>query len=142
MVQWLRLCTPSTEAVGFIPGWGTRSHMLQLKMRHTATKTWCKLIHSLKIKNKQHPGNRGGSATVCGYLILFPECQLLLGLRQLLGPVHHEVDEIDAPSERDKHQDVGDDPQTDSHCPAGRGRYGDSTLGSAQGTQMHVFLTF
>lgn len=56
-----------------------------------------------------------------GYLVLFPERQLLLRLLQPLGPVHHEVDEGDAARERQKHQDVGDDPQTDGHHPAGRG---------------------
>lgn len=70
------------------------------------------------------------------YLILFPEGQLLLGLLQLLGPVHHKVDEVNAPSQRDKHQDVGDDPQADGHCPAGRGREV-SSLGSAQGPEVH-----
>ena len=43
VVQWLRLCTPN--AAGLIPGQGTRSHklqlrvhMLQLKIPHAATK--------------------------------------------------------------------------------------------------------
>ena len=32
VVQWLRLCTPNAGDPGSIPGQGTRSHMLQLKM--------------------------------------------------------------------------------------------------------------
>ena len=31
MVQWLRLCAPSAEGLGLIPGQGTRYHMPQLK---------------------------------------------------------------------------------------------------------------
>ena len=30
MVQWLRLCAPSTGGPGLIPGQGTRPHMVQL----------------------------------------------------------------------------------------------------------------
>ena len=37
-VQWLRLCSPSTGALGLIPGQGTRSSMLELKILHAATK--------------------------------------------------------------------------------------------------------
>ena len=32
VVQWLRLCTPNAGALGLIPGQGTRSHMLQLRL--------------------------------------------------------------------------------------------------------------
>ena len=32
VVQWLRLCAPNAGAVGLIPGQGTRSHMLQLRV--------------------------------------------------------------------------------------------------------------
>ncbi|TEA37724.1 hypothetical protein DBR06_SOUSAS9210046, partial [Sousa chinensis] len=32
MVQWLRLCAPSGRGLGSIPGQGTRSHMLQLRV--------------------------------------------------------------------------------------------------------------
>ena len=40
MVQWLGLHTPNAGDLGLIPGWGTRSHMLQLsnqinKIRNT-----------------------------------------------------------------------------------------------------------
>ena len=59
MVQWLRLSTPNTGGSGSIPGQGTRSCMLQLKILHAArkishvatkilhaaTKTWCSLIN-------------------------------------------------------------------------------------------------
>ena len=39
-VQWLRLHTPNAGALSLIPGQGTRSYMPQLKILHTATKTW------------------------------------------------------------------------------------------------------
>ena len=32
VVQWLRLHTPNAESLGSIPGQGTRSHMLQLRV--------------------------------------------------------------------------------------------------------------
>ena len=32
MVQWLRLCIPNAGDPGSIPGQGTRSHMLQLRV--------------------------------------------------------------------------------------------------------------
>ena len=45
MVQWQRLCAPKAEGLGLISGRGTRSHMLQLRIRmlqqkilHAATK--------------------------------------------------------------------------------------------------------
>ena len=47
MVQWLKLCAPNAEGLGSIPGQGTRSHMLklrvgmsQLKILGAATKMW------------------------------------------------------------------------------------------------------
>lgn len=64
-----------------------------------------------------------------GYLILFPKCQLLLRLLQLLGPVHHKVDEVDAPGQREEHQDVGNDSQADSHRPAERSSTRMQTVG-------------
>ena len=39
VVQWLRLCAPNAGGLGSNPGQGTRSHMSQLKIPHTATKT-------------------------------------------------------------------------------------------------------
>ena len=52
MVQWLRLQAPNAEGQGSIPGWGTRSHMpqlrvrvLQLKIPHATTKTRCSQIN-------------------------------------------------------------------------------------------------
>ena len=52
VVQWLRLCTPNAGGPGLIPGQGTRSHMLQLrvhmlqlKILYAATKTWCSQIN-------------------------------------------------------------------------------------------------
>ena len=47
MVQWLRLWPPNTGGLRSIPGQGTRSHMLQLKILHIATK-----IH-ISIKKKK-----------------------------------------------------------------------------------------
>ena len=38
MVQWLSLCTPSAGGSGSVPGQGTRSHMLQLKILCAATR--------------------------------------------------------------------------------------------------------
>ena len=32
VVQWLELCAPNAEGLGLIPGQGTRSHMLQLRV--------------------------------------------------------------------------------------------------------------
>ncbi|TEA38804.1 hypothetical protein DBR06_SOUSAS610174, partial [Sousa chinensis] len=40
VVQWLRLHAPSAGGPASIPGQGTRSHMLQLKILHATTKTW------------------------------------------------------------------------------------------------------
>ena len=40
VARWLRLCVPSTGGLGLIPGLGTRSHMVQRKILHAATKTW------------------------------------------------------------------------------------------------------
>ena len=36
--QWLRLHVPNAEALGLIPGQGTRSHIQQLNRLHAATK--------------------------------------------------------------------------------------------------------
>ena len=33
VVQWLRLCAPNAGGPGLIPGQGTRSHMLQLRVQ-------------------------------------------------------------------------------------------------------------
>ena len=38
VLQWLGLHAFNAEGPGSIPGQGTRSHMLQLKITHTATK--------------------------------------------------------------------------------------------------------
>ena len=38
VVQWLRLCTPNAGGLNSIPGQGTRSHMLQLKIWDAAMK--------------------------------------------------------------------------------------------------------
>ena len=39
VVQWLRLHAPTAGAQGSIPGWGTKSHKLQLKIQYAETKT-------------------------------------------------------------------------------------------------------
>ena len=51
-VQWLRLHAPNAGGWGSIPGQGTRSHMLQLrvcilqlKIPSAATETWCSQIN-------------------------------------------------------------------------------------------------
>ena len=31
VVQWLRFCAPKAEALGSVPGQGTRSHVLKLR---------------------------------------------------------------------------------------------------------------
>ncbi|TEA32578.1 hypothetical protein DBR06_SOUSAS4910067, partial [Sousa chinensis] len=38
MVQWLRLHAPNTGGPALVPGQGTRSCMLQLKILHATTK--------------------------------------------------------------------------------------------------------
>ena len=35
---WVRLCASTAGGPGSIPGWGTRSHMLQLRSPHATTK--------------------------------------------------------------------------------------------------------
>ena len=39
VAQWLRVCTPNAGDLGSTPAQGTRSHTLQLKILHAATKT-------------------------------------------------------------------------------------------------------
>ena len=54
VVQWLRFHAPNAEGPGLIPGQGTRSHMLQLKILYAAAKTWCSQINkNLKKKKKK-----------------------------------------------------------------------------------------
>ena len=38
VVQWLKLCAPNAAGPGSIPGRGTKSHLPQRKILHTATK--------------------------------------------------------------------------------------------------------
>ena len=59
VVQWPRFCTPNTGVTGLFPDQGTRSHIPQLKILHTATKSWHSQIYrSLKKKNcfRNFPG--------------------------------------------------------------------------------------
>ena len=44
-----RLCTPNIRSLGLIPSQGSRSHMLQLKIPHSATKTQVCVVCVLKI---------------------------------------------------------------------------------------------
>ena len=39
MVLGLRFCIPNAGSLGYLAGWGTKSHMLQLKILHAITKT-------------------------------------------------------------------------------------------------------
>ena len=59
VVQWLRLRASDAGGPGSIPGWGTRSNMLQLRVHvlqlqilHAASKTQHSQINKLKIKVK------------------------------------------------------------------------------------------
>ena len=45
VVQWLRVWAPNAGGPGSILGQGTRSHMIQLKILHAATETWCSQIN-------------------------------------------------------------------------------------------------
>ena len=40
VAQYLRIHAPNAGVADVIPGWGTRSHVPQLKIPHVATKTW------------------------------------------------------------------------------------------------------
>ena len=57
MIQWLRLCAPSTAGPGSIPGQGTRSHMRRLKILRAATRTQGSQIHKQMhiFKKRHHP---------------------------------------------------------------------------------------
>ena len=55
LVQWLRLHTPIAGGLGSIPGWGTRSHMAQLKSLHAATKNQSSQINkNIKMNILKH----------------------------------------------------------------------------------------
>ena len=45
MIQWLRLHAPKAAGPGSIPGQGTRSLMLQLKIPDATTKTQSSQMH-------------------------------------------------------------------------------------------------
>ena len=45
VVQWLGLQVPNAEGPGLIPGQGTRSHKLQLKIPRVTTKIWQSQIY-------------------------------------------------------------------------------------------------
>lgn len=76
----------------YSPG-GLCSRKTGLKLvRGVSPADTCEKCH----RNGGEASGEGDAASVW-YLVLFPERQLLLRLFQLLGPVHHEVDEINAP---------------------------------------------
>ena len=57
MVQWLRLLIPNAGGLALSSGWGTRSHILQLKILCVATKPWWNQINKnkfWKIRKKTH----------------------------------------------------------------------------------------
>ena len=60
VVQWLRPSALNPGDPGLIHGQGTRSHMLQLKILHAATKTQCGQINNL---TAQHYGKLKKSCT-------------------------------------------------------------------------------
>ena len=71
VVQWLRLHAANAGGLGSIPGQGTRSHMLQLrvhmpqlKIPHTTTKTWHSQISNFFKKDNQQTS---------GQLLIYPE---------------------------------------------------------------------
>ena len=39
VAQWLRLCVPNAGGLGLVPGQGTRSRTLHLRILHATTKT-------------------------------------------------------------------------------------------------------
>ena len=45
VVQWLRLHAPNAGVLGSVLGWGTQSHMLQLRILQAAMKTPCSQIN-------------------------------------------------------------------------------------------------
>ena len=55
VAPWLRLCTPSAGGPGFNPSSGNQipSHMMQLKIPGTTTKTWSKQINKHQTKAKR-----------------------------------------------------------------------------------------
>ena len=55
MVQWPRVCDLSEGGLGSIPGQGTRSHMLQLKIAHATAKSQHHQIKNtfLKVKKRE-----------------------------------------------------------------------------------------
>ena len=65
MIQWLRLCAPSTAGPGSIPGQGTRSHMRRLKILRAATRTQGSQIHKqMHIFKKRHHPRRSSEEVV------------------------------------------------------------------------------
>ena len=52
VVQQIRLGIPNAEGLGSIPGQETRSHMSQLKIPHTASKTWHSHINKYFLKKE------------------------------------------------------------------------------------------
>ena len=74
MVQRLRLPAPNAGGPSLIPGQGTRSHMLQLKILWVTTKTWRsqKKFFLMQIEGftggsvvKNPPANAGDTDLIC-----------------------------------------------------------------------------
>ena len=54
VVQWLRLQAPNVGGPGLIPGQGTRSHTLQLKILHAVTKIQHSQTNKYFLKRAAH----------------------------------------------------------------------------------------
>ena len=52
VVQWIRLCALNAANLDLIPGQGTRSHVLQLKILHATTQTQHTQIINKYFNNK------------------------------------------------------------------------------------------
>ena len=65
MVQWLRLRAPNAGSLDFIPGQGTRSFMLQLKILTQSNKFFFKfkyvLNELLKLSEPEFPAYKTGT---------------------------------------------------------------------------------
>ena len=76
VVQRLWLQTPNSEGPGSIPGQGTRSHMLQLKIPCATTKTWYSQINKYlkqtnNIQKELYTMTKRGSLEGCKAVLMF-----------------------------------------------------------------------
>ena len=79
VVQWLRLCVPNAGVLGSIPGQGTRSHMLKLKIPNAKTKT-----EYLCVAAKTQHSQLRKTMTSPWISLTLPTADLILLLWQLL----------------------------------------------------------